>query len=133
MTSNSSALVRTAASTGLLSALVAVGCGTSAPTNFSDAAGRGHELVQQLGCATCHDPDGSETPLGPRWERSWNRQIELSDGSRVPFDRQYVISSVRDADRHRRSGDWIRMPTYTAAQLTDEELDDIVAYIEALG
>lgn len=110
-------------------AAVAGACGgESATPDLSGPAARGDELVTSLGCAGCHR--GAE--VGPSWTGTWGADVELSDGTRVRFDAAYVRSAVRTPDLHRRSGDWVRMPAYGLDQLSDDELDDIVAYLRAL-
>lgn len=113
--------------------VVLVGCGGSAASDLQGAAARGATLTRELGCAACHGSADRDAEIGPSWIGSWSNDIEMSDGETVRFDASYVVSSVRQPDLQRRSGDWRRMPAYDTDQLTDDELNDIVAYLEALG
>lgn len=113
--------------------LVLLSCGGSAPRDLDGAAARGATLTRELGCAACHGGADQDAEIGPSWVGSWNDEIVMSDGERVRFDASYVVSSVRQPDLQRRVGDWRRMPAYDTDQLTDDELNDIVAYLEALG
>ncbi len=110
-----------------------VACGSETATELSAAGERGRQLSTDLGCAGCHGGEGRDATIGPAWSGSWGTEIELDDGSTTTFDARYVERSVRSPDAQRRAGDWIRMPEYRADQLTDDELADIVVYLEELG
>jgi len=118
----------------VLTAVIAVAaCASDSSTDLSAAGERGRRLSTDLGCAGCHGGDDRDATIGPDWTDSWGTEIELDDGSTTTFDGLYVERSVRSPDAQRRSGDWIRMPEYRADQLTDDELADIVVYLEELG
>lgn len=108
-------------------------CSSSPPAEFSAEGERGRALTEEVGCAGCHGGFGESAEVGPSWVGSWGDDVELDDGTALRFDADYVITAVREPDVHRRPGDWVRMPAYGLDQLTDEELDAIVAYIEELG
>lgn len=112
--------------------IVTTGCGEATQDLSSDAA-QGEVLARQLGCAGCHGDAQNESSIGPGWVGSWGDTIELSDGRTVLFDGDYVTASVREPDRDRRPGDWLRMPAFSAAQLSDDELAAITAYLRELG
>ncbi len=117
-----------------MTAVVAfVACGSDSAAQLSAPGERGRQLSTDLGCAGCHGGDDREATIGPDWTGSWGTEIELDDGSTATFDALYVERSVRSPDAQRRTGDWIRMPEYRADQLTDDELADIVVYLEELG
>ena len=116
----------------LVGAIVA-GCGGSSDVELSGAAARGQVLTRDLGCAACHGGADASATIGPSWVGSWGDDVEMSDGTVVRFDASYVVSSVRQPDVHRRTGDWRRMPAYASDQLTDAEVADIVAYLKELG
>lgn len=117
----------------LTAAVAFAACASDSSTEFSAAGERGRQLSTDLGCAGCHGADDREATIGPDWNGSWGTDIELDDGSTTTFDVIYVERSVRSPDAQRRAGDWIRMPEYRADQLTDDELADIVVYLEELG
>ena len=87
-------------------------------------------LLVSLAVAGCGDDGGADLVLT---EQDSGTEIELDDGSTTTFDAIYVERSVRTPDAQRRAGDWIRMPEYRPDQLTDDELADIVVYLEELG
>ncbi len=113
--------------------VVLAGCGGSAASDLQGGAARGATLARVLGCAACHGDANHDAAIGPSWVGSWADDVELSDGDTVRFDAEYVVTSVREPDLQRRIGDWRRMPAFGADQLTDDELNDIVAYLETLG
>jgi len=91
--------------------------------------GRGRALVAANGCAACHSVDGSES-RGPTWFNLFGRQEELTDGSVVTVDEAYIHESI-EAPQAKivRGFETILMPAY---DFTDEQLADIVAYIQTL-
>lgn len=110
-------------------AVVSAGCGASTPA-LSEPAQRGLDLTRQLGCAACHDSGDGQ--IGPAWSGSWGEMVALEDGGTVRFDASYVVTSIRHPDAVRRVGDWRRMPAFGPDQLSDDEIADIVAYLEEL-
>lgn len=117
----------------LTAAVAFAACASGSSTELSAAGERGRQLATDLGCAGCHGGTDREATIGPDWSGSWGTEIELDDGSTTTFDAIYVERSVRTPDAQRRAGDWIRMPEYRPDQLTDDELADIVVYLEELG
>ena len=92
---------------------------------------RGEQVAQQYGCTACHSSDGSEL-AGPTWLGVYGSTESLSDGSTVLVDREYVIESIREPGKKIVQGFQNIMPAGIGADLTDEQLDDLVAYIESL-
>lgn len=124
---------RTRSSTALLAVVFAVaGCTDDAPS-LSVAAEEGRALAQARGCAACHAGVGSDSTIGPSWRGLWGTTVTLDDGSQVVADEAYVRASARTPDAQRRPGDWVRMPTFSPDQLSDTELDLIIAYLRELG
>ena len=56
--------------------------------------------------------------------------VELADGSTVIADREYLIESIKDPAAKQVAGYRLPMPTN---RLTDDEIDQVIAYIEALA
>ena len=118
---------------GVVVSAVLAACGSSPPAELSAAADDGRRLTEEVGCAGCHGGFGEAASVGPSWVGSWGDDVELDDGTVERFDAEYVVTAVREPDVHRRAGDWVRMPAYGLDQLTDDELDAIITYIEELG
>jgi cytochrome c oxidase subunit 2 len=96
-----------------------------------DPVMRGEQVAQQYGCTACHSSDGSEL-AGPTWLGVYGSTESLTDGSTVLVDREYVIESIREPGKKIVQGYQNIMPANIGADLTDEQLDDLVAYIESL-
>lgn len=118
---------------GAVAAALAVGCAGGARLQLDDKAARGRDVAESAGCAGCHGGDDAPATVGPSWNGSWGSEVVLDDGTRVLFDEEFVISSVRTPDLQRRKGDWLHMPAFTAEQISDTELADVIAYLIALG
>ena len=111
-------------------ALVLVGCSSAQPlaVDLSPSAERGLKLSQQSGCASCHGPDfGGGT--GPTWQGIIGSSVSFKGGEAGLVDREYLIESIKYPDKKKRVGYSVVMPYNN---LTDEEISDIVDYIEAL-
>ena len=115
--------IRVCGSTGLIALAVALifnptgaHSQNSAQSSKSDAAPAGNveagkKIFNKYGCYECHGREGQGTTMaGPR-----------IGPNPVPFD--YFISYVRKPTRE--------MPPYTAKVVTDQELADIYAFLQA--
>lgn len=115
--------------------LVAASCGNEDNVEEDPAvevagpAGRGQRLATRSGCMNCHSGNG-ENGIGPSWKRIWGTAVELEDGRTVTVDRDYLARSTREPDVDIVEGYDPLMPSF---ELTDEELDDLAAYLEAIG
>jgi cytochrome c oxidase subunit 2 len=91
--------------------------------------GRGETLVVQNGCLGCHSIDGSPG-TGPTWLGIYDRQEELSDGSLITVDDDYIIESMLNPQAKIVAGfEGVLMPAY---EFSDEQLQDIIAYLKTL-
>lgn len=107
------------------------GCGGDASTTneLEGAARHGQQLAADKGCQACHAPDGQGS-AGPAWEGMWATSVELDDGRTVLVDRDYVARSVQDPDADVVEGYPAIMPSF---ELSETEMDQLVAYLEAIG
>ena len=113
-----------------LAALVA--CGDDSPSSGGDAdpaIERGQGLARTKGCSACHGADG-QGGLGPAWVDVMGTEITLADGSTVTADEAYISRSITEPDAQVVAGFAVAMPK---TQLSDTEVDDLVAYIVALS
>lgn len=91
--------------------------------------GRGQALVAANGCAACHSINGAPG-IGPTWFGLFGRTETLTDGSTVVADEAYIHESIKAPQaKIVRGFENQLMPTYG---FTDEQIDDIVAYIKTL-
>jgi cytochrome c oxidase subunit 2 len=96
---------------------------------LSGAAEEGRQIARRSGCAACHGDDG-QGGVGPAWAGDLGKQIELSDGSTVTVDDAYLRRSIAQPSAQVHKGFTVSMPKN---QLTDDEIDNVVAYIVALN
>jgi cytochrome c553 len=112
-------------------AMALVGCASAQPlaVDLSPSAERGLQLSQQSGCASCHGSDfGGGT--GPTWQGIIGQSVAFKGGGSGVVDREYLIESIKYPDMKKRVGYSVVMPYNN---LTDEQISDIVDYIEALS
>ncbi|MBT3189838.1 MAG: cytochrome c oxidase subunit II [Anaerolineae bacterium] len=96
-----------------------------------DAAARGEEWTKQFGCVACHSTDGAER-IGPTWFGLYESEETLVDGSTITVDDDYLFESILDPQATIVEGyDTVIMPP-TGESMTEEQILDIVEYIESL-
>jgi cytochrome c oxidase subunit 2 len=93
--------------------------------------GQGKLLAVKNGCVGCHSADGS--PLtGPTWFGIFGNEETLVDGTTVTVDEAYITESIHDPNAKIVEGFTSPsvMPPYPT--LTDEEIANLIAYIQTL-
>jgi cytochrome c oxidase subunit II len=96
-----------------------------------DPVVRGEQIAQQYGCLACHSTDGTVI-VGPTWDGLFSSQEELEGGGFVLVDHDYLYESIRDPGAKLTAGFQNIMPANIAADMTDEQIDDVIAFIENL-
>jgi len=120
---------------GLLCTALIVGCGGDSGSGddggppLDAVASRGREVAEDRGCVSCHSTDGGSS-AGPSWGGLWGSTVELDDGSTVVADASYVERSIHEPDAQVVDGYAPIMPT---VELSDADVDAVVAYVQALG
>jgi cytochrome c oxidase subunit 2 len=93
---------------------------------------RGRQLFLKQQCIACH----SVTPTGraPLLENLYRQRVTLSDGSTVIADENYLREHIRNPPGRRPvvAGWQPIMPEYDDQQLSETELQQIIAFIKAL-
>jgi len=115
----------------VIAALAIAGCTSAQPLaiDLSPSAERGLKISQQSGCASCHGSDfGGGT--GPTWQGIIGQTVAFKGGESGIVDRDYLIEAIKYPDKKKRVGYSVVMPYNN---LTDEQISDIVDYIEALS
>jgi cytochrome c oxidase subunit 2 len=114
---------------------VAVESGAPSPQNPdsdpAEAVLRGDQLSQRSGCRACHSTDGSAV-IGPSWKGIYGKEEPLADGSSVLVDEAYIIDSIRNPGAKITDGFQDLMPAEIGANLTDEQISDIIEFIKSL-
>lgn len=91
--------------------------------------GRGQALVAASGCVACHSTNGAEG-IGPTWLGLFGHEVRLTDGSVVTADEAYIHESIKAPQAKIVAGfENQLMPNYG---FTDEQINDIVAFIKTL-
>lgn len=93
-------------------------------------AERGKTLFAAKGCNACHSVDGGPM-IGPTLLGIVGHEVELSDGVKVKVDENYIRESIVDPNARIVKGFSPMMPTYKG-QLSDEEMNSLIAYIKSL-
>jgi cytochrome c oxidase subunit 2 len=101
--------------------------------------------AEGFGCVACHSVDG--TPgVGPSWQGLYGRQEQLTDGSTITADDEYIINSILDPNSQiiagfnpnlmpQNYGDQIaaREQEIQAAEGVDIDITaDLIAFIKTL-
>lgn len=92
-----------------------------------NAAAMGQSLAQARGCVACHSVDGS-LGAGPTWKGLFGKNEALADGSKVLVDEAFLKNEIRDPQARVVKG---FAPIMPKAELPEEEVDALVAYIKA--
>lgn len=122
---------------GVLAIAVLVGCGDGTSTtgggltagSLSAEAERGQRIALESGCAACHG-SAWQGGAGPALAGLAGTTVTLDDGTTVVADRDYLVRAVVDPTAEQSGSFSMKMPPN---QLTDQEVADVVAFIEAIG
>jgi cytochrome c oxidase subunit II len=98
---------------------------TSGPLSAS-----GEKVFAELGCSTCHRSDAPGR--GPNLQGVFGRPVQLDDGRVVTADENYIRLSILNPGLTRVKGFQPIMPTFQGL-VTDEQLNELVAYIKSLS
>lgn len=102
---------------------------TALPT---DPMERGQLWAKQFGCAGCHTIDGATGP-GPTWKGLFGSTVRLADGTTAAADEVYLRESIVNPNAKIHEGFYPGLMPQTFAQtLKEEQIGDIIAYIESL-
>lgn len=119
-------------------ALSAVSCGGSSNSSEPESgdiadrstpAERGQRIANSRGCSGCHG-SSFQGGAGPSLVGLAGSEVELSDGTVVVADDDYLIRAITDPGAELRAGFSLRMPSNG---LTDDEIADIVEFIKTLN
>ena len=92
----------------------------------------GERLYSQRNCKTCHSIDGS-AGVGPSWKGIWMEPAQMTDGSSMMGDAEYIKQSILYPQAHIVAGFANgNMPSYDG-QLDDTQIEGITAYIRTLS
>jgi cytochrome c oxidase subunit 2 len=91
---------------------------------------RGEQLFQQLGCVSCHLPDGSGR--GPSLAGKYGQREQLASGAAVVVDDTYIRQSILTPQAELVAGYGPVMPTFQG-QINEQGLMSVIEYIKSLS
>lgn len=92
----------------------------------------GKRTATRKGCASCHSTDGKKR-AGPSWKGLFGTERELTDGSVVIADEEYLRESVYNPRAKVLAGFPEKlMPTDYEKKIDEEAMQALIAYIESL-
>lgn len=92
-------------------------------------AAQGQTVVSDMGCTTCHTSNGS-TGAGPTFKGLAGSQVTLEGGKQVLADQTYLHTAITDPGKQIVDG---YRPIMPKRDLTDEQVNQIIAYLQAIG
>lgn len=110
------------------SVLAACGAAEAEQADLPPAAAEGRRVVRSKGCAACHGGNGGGG-VGPAFVGLFGADVPIQGGGVVVADREYLVESIVDPSAKLVEGYNLPMPR---TELTPDEIDSVVAYIEAL-
>ncbi len=93
-------------------------------------AGFGEQLYAQYGCNACHTTDGTSL-TGPTWLGLYGSQEQLTDGTSVTVDDEYIRESIQDPNAKITAGFTAGLMPTTLG-VTDEDIPHIIEYMKSL-
>lgn len=91
----------------------------------------GEITFKEQGCTACHSVDGSKL-VGPSFKGIWGRQEQLTDGSTVTVDENYVRRSIREPAAQVVATYAPVMPPYLEKNVSDKRIDGLIEYFKTL-
>lgn len=108
---------------GMALLVVLTACGSA-----GEPPATGEALAREIGCLSCHTD--TSTQLAPTLHGLAGTEVRLEDGSTVVADSDYIRRSIADPGSQIVEGYRPAMPRF---DLTAEEIDRLVEYVEGLG
>jgi len=89
----------------------------------------GEKFFTMKGCVACHSLDGTDL-VGPSLKGTFGTERELTDGTKVVMDENYIRKSILEPQAELVAGFPPTMPTFQG-QLKDAEIDAVIEFIKA--
>jgi cytochrome c oxidase subunit 2 len=103
-------------------------------TGAESASAQGQKLFQERGCASCHQTDpGGQQGRGPSLYGLFGKKQAVEGGELVTVDESYIRESIRNPQAKLALGFQPIMPVFTEAQLSEEQILQLIAYVRSLG
>ncbi len=89
----------------------------------------GQKVYTQYGCIGCHSLDG-KAGAGPTYKNIWMKEHEMTDGSKVLVDENYIRESILAPSAKMVKGYGPVMPSFQG-QLSERQLLGMIEFIKA--
>jgi cytochrome c oxidase subunit 2 len=97
------------------------------------ASAQGQKIFQERGCASCHQTEsGGQTGRGPTLYGLFGHQQAIDKDGLVTVDEAYIRESIRNPQAKIALGFQPIMPVFPEAQLSEEQILQLIAYIRSL-
>jgi len=101
-------------------------------TAMNDPVGRGQKYIKENGCTGCHSIDGSKL-VGPTFMGLFGHSVQLADGASVTADQNYLKESILEPNAKIVKGFPPNiMPKNYGQALTEDQVNDIIAFLESI-
>jgi len=97
----------------------------------SEQVCNGKQWATDFGCAACHSFDGTSN-TGPTWQGLFGATMPMEGGDLVVVDEDFLHESIIDPMANIHEGFNPVMPTAYGDILTDQQIEDLVAFIKSL-
>lgn len=109
------------------------GSGSTAAPPATDSPGGGDQPpAASVACLACHTSDGTDS-VGPTWLGLAGSDRDLESGETVVADDAYLRESIVDPSAKIVAGFSPIMPEGYEDQLSEEEINELISYINSLG
>lgn len=90
------------------------------------------KLVYKSRCASCHSVDGSKN-TGPTWLDTYGAEHEMTDGSKVLVDENYIRQSIRMPAARIVKGYPNGMSVFSEGIVSEDEVNGVIAYMKTIS
>jgi mono/diheme cytochrome c family protein len=97
----------------------------------ANRAEEGQQISQQTGCLACHSADGAAL-VGPTFKGLFGSERSFEDGSTGTADETYIRDSILNPGAQIVEGFANVMPTTYEQQLSEDQIEAIVDFVESL-
>lgn len=98
------------------------------PSGENGDAAEAGQAIYDAQCASCHTIDGSAL-VGPTWQGLFGSEVTLEDSSTVTADEEYIRTAILEPNAQVREGFQPIMPAF---ELSDEEIEQVIAFMQTL-
>lgn len=98
---------------------------------LSEEACNGQQWATDFGCVACHALEGTSI-IAPTWIGLFGSTVPLEDGSSITADEAYLRESILDPLAKIHEGFQPVMPQTFADTLTEQQVEELIAFIKSL-